>query len=146
MAREIFDEAGVRRVLQDTETIAVLGAHVEGHKAACYVPDYLHRVGGYRVLPVNPRFAGRTLFGSPTVARLDELLEPVDLLDVFRRREHLAAHLAEVLALRPRVVWLQLGIRDDGFAAACVEQGIDVVQDRCTLADHRALGIAPRRR
>lgn len=131
----------MRRVLEASRTVAVLGAHVEPGKPAFYVPDYL-AANGYRVLPVNPGFAGRRLWGEPCRERLADLEGPVDLVDVFRRSEHLPGHLGDILAMEPRpaVVWLQLGIRHDAFAAALIAAGIDVVQDRCTMADHRTLG------
>ena len=141
---ELFGLRGVRPVLESTRTIAVLGAHVDPDRPAHYVPDYLASQG-YRVLPVNPMFAGRTLWGATVRARLDELDEPVSLVDVFRRPEALPAHLDEILGMRPapRVVWFQQGIRNDAVAAALVAAGIRVVQDRCTLADHGALGLPP---
>jgi len=76
---------------------------------------------------------------------LAEIGEPIDLVDVFRRPEHLPGHLDDILAMkpRPRLVWLQLGIRNDAFARTVDSAGIDVVQDRCTLADHRRLGVGP---
>lgn len=136
-----MDDAALARIFEATRTIAVLGAHDEPDKAACYVPQYLHRVG-YRVLGVNPKLAGRQLHGAPVVATLAELSEPVDMVDVFRRSEHLPAHLPELLAMQPRpaVVWLQLGIRHERVAEQLRAAGIEVVQDRCTLAEHRRLG------
>lgn len=135
----------LRAILEQTRTIAVLGAHWESQRAACYVPEYLAGVG-YRVLPVNPAGVGRVGFGAPFVASLAELDEPVDMVDVFRRAELLPGHEAEILAMSPlpAVVWLQLGIRNDAFAARLRAAGITVVQDRCTLAEHRRLGLPPR--
>ncbi len=121
----------------------VLGAHCEPHRPAFYVPDYLHR-HGYRVIPVNPGLAGETLWGGRVCPSLVELGEPIDLVDVFRRPDALDGHLADFLAMRPppRVVWFQLGIRNDRVAARLVAAGIDVVQDRCTMADHRRFRAA----
>lgn len=137
--------ADVREHLASAKTIAVLGAHVDPWKPAFYVPDYLHHMG-YRVLPVNPAFAGRTLFGETVVASLAELAAPVDMIDVFRRPEALPGHLDEILAVapRPRTIWLQLGIAHARFSAALVERGYDVVEDRCTYADHKLFGLGPK--
>lgn len=87
---------------------------------------------GYRILPVNPAFAGQTLFGETVVASLAELPAACDMIDVFRRPEALPAHLDEILALapRPRTIWLQLGITHARFTAALVAAGFDVVEDR----------------
>ncbi len=130
------------RILTDSRTIAVLGAHDDPLRPACYVPDYLY-LQGYRVLPVNPLLVGKSLWGQPVCATLAELREPVDIVDVFRRPEYLPDHLADILAMQPRpaVVWLQLGIRHDAFALRLQAAGITVVQDRCTLADHRRFGL-----
>ena len=128
----------LREILTRTSTIAVLGAHAERQRAAFYVPDYLYEQG-YRVLPINPNLVGTTLWGQPVRATLAELGERVDMIDVFRRADHLPAHLDDMIAARPDVVWMQLGVRHEGVAAQLRAAGIDVVQDRCTLADHRRL-------
>src|SRR5262245_22886956 len=139
---ELETEGQIREALQRARTIAVLGAHWEPSRAAFYVPDYLHGQG-YRILPVNPALAGRTLWDEPVRATLAELGGPIDIVAVFRRPELLPGHLADILAMKPlpRLVWLQLGIRSDAFTRDLVAAGIDVVQDRCTLADHQRLGI-----
>ena len=130
----------LRRILQQTRTVAVLGAHPQRHRAAFYVPEHLYSVG-YRIYPVNPMKLGETLWGQPVRAALTELPEPIDMVDVFRRSTALAGHLDEILAMAPlpRVVWLQLGIRDDDFTQQLMDAGIEVVEDRCTLAEHRRL-------
>ena len=135
----------IRERLANARTIAILGAHHERHRAAFYVPDYLREVG-YRVLPVNPHLAGRELFGARVVPTLADLPEPVDLIDVFRRPSALPEHLREILALpwRPRTVWLQLGVVNAAFTRTLVDAGYDVVEDRCTLADHRLFGLPVR--
>ncbi len=142
--RELTATDDVRRVLEEARTVAVLGAHIEPAKPAHYVPDYLH-TQGYRILPVNPVFAGRTLWGEPARSTLAELAEPVDVVDVFRRSDKVPGHVADVLAMepRPKVVWLQLGVRNAAAARELLAAGIDVVQDRCMLADHRRFGLGP---
>ena len=135
-----MDLARVRTILETSPTVAVLGIHTDTFKPAYYVPEYMHE-HGYRILGVNPAFAGRELFGEPVVANLAELHEKVDVVDVFRRPAALAEHLDELLALHPPVVWLQLGIRNDGFARQLEAAGIEVVQSRCMLADHRNMQL-----
>lgn len=134
----------IRRILEETRTIAVLGASDRRDRAGFFVGEYLRRVG-YRVFPVNPLHVGQVLFGQPVVARLANLPDPVDMIDVFRRPDALPAHVDEILALawKPRVVWFQLGVRNDAAAKRLVRAGIDVVQDRCALAEHRALKLGP---
>jgi predicted CoA-binding protein len=138
------DDARLRTILETSPTVAVLGIHDDDARAAYYVPEYLHE-HGYRVLGVNPRLAGRALFGAPVVSTLAELREPVDLVDVFRRSDWLPQHQADLIAARPHVVWMQLGVRHDAVARALEAAGIEVVMDRCTMAEHRRLRLgAPR--
>jgi predicted CoA-binding protein len=137
-------DAQLREILSSSPTIAVLGIHHEPEKAAYYVPEYLHDEG-YRIIGVNPQLAGKTLFGEPVRSTLAEIREHVDLVDVFRRSDAVAGHVEDILAMqpRPKVVWLQLGIRNDEAAKILEEAGILVVQNRCTLADHQRLGLGP---
>lgn len=130
----------VTSILANARTIAVLGASTHTHRAGYYVPAYLAEQG-YRILPVNPNHVGETLFGEIVRASLAELKTPIDIVDVFRRPDTLPDHLDELLAMSPRpaVVWFQLGITHDGVANELRAAGIRVVQDRCTLADHRRL-------
>jgi predicted CoA-binding protein len=139
---ELHTDAQIAEALRSARVVAVLGAHDEPSRAAFYVPQYLHGQG-YRILPVNPQLAGRSLWGEPVRSSLADVAEPVDIVDVFRRPDLLSGHLAEILAMapRPRLVWLQQGIRNDAFARALQAEGIDVVQDRCALVDHRRLAV-----
>lgn len=140
----VTDATAVHAILAEARTLAILGAHRSRVRAGFYVPEYLQEQG-YRVLPVNPKLVGQTLWGETVHATLAELDTPVDIVDVFRRRDHLAAHVPDILAMspRPRVIWFQLGVRNDAVARELSEAGLDVVQDRCTLADHRHLGVGP---
>ncbi len=142
-----INDARLREILSGSPTVAVLGIHREPEKAAFYVPEYLHDEG-YHVIGVNPEFTDETLFGEKVRATLREIAEPIDLVDVFRKPEHIPAHLDDILAMkpRPRVVWFQLGIKNDDAAKVLEEAGITVVQNRCTLADHQRLGLgAPKK-
>ena len=140
-----MDEARIRTILSTSPTVVVIGIRDDPSAAGFYVPEYLHDVG-YRVLGVNPRLAGQTLFGEPVRASLGEVTEPYDLVDVFRRADQLPLHVDELIAAHPKVVWFQLGIRNDDVASQLEAAGIEVVQDRCTLADHRRMRLgAPQR-
>jgi uncharacterized protein len=141
-------DAQLREILSTSPTIAVLGVHSEPEKAAYYVPEYLHDEG-YRIIGVNPVFAGEELFGQKVVPTLAEIAEPIDLVDVFRPAARIPDHVEDILAMnpRPRVVWFQLGIKNDDAARILQASGILVVQNRCTLADHQRLGLgAPARK
>ncbi len=136
----IEDDDGLRRILIEARTVAVLGAKADEGEPACYVPAYL-AAQGYRVLPVNPRLDGRIVHGVRAVNHLGLLDEPVDVLEVFRAPRHLPGHAEEILAMRipPPVVWLQLGIRNAAVAERLARAGMRVVQDRCMMPDHRRL-------
>jgi predicted CoA-binding protein len=137
-----INDARIREILTTSPTIAVLGLHWEPEKAAFYVPEYLHDEG-YRIIGVNPRFAGQEIFGEKVRLTLAEIGEPVDLVNVFRRAEMIPGHVEDILAMkpRPRVVWFQLGIKHEESARILQAAGITVVQNRCTLADHQRLGL-----
>lgn len=134
--------ADVLRVLTENRVIAVVGFHHDPMKPAHYVPEYLYRQG-YTIIPVNPALAarGESFFGHKAVSTLTEITTPVDIVEIFRRSDRVRDHLADILSMSPlpRVVWMQQGIRDEATARALSERGIDVIQDRCMLADHRAL-------
>src|SRR5690349_4898103 len=143
-----INDARLREILTGSPTVAVLGIHREPEKAAFYVPEYL-RDEGYRVIGVNPRFANETILGEPVRAKLTEIQEPIDIVDVFRRPDAIPDHVADILAMppRPRFVWFQLGIKNDDAARQLEDAGITVIQNRCTLADHQRLGLGkPERR
>ena len=134
----IEDDPTLLNILESTRRIAVLGIKQGAADDAYRVPAYLQSQG-YEVFGVNPKLD--RVLGERCVAGLAELDRPVDLLNVFRASEHITGHVEEVLAmaLRPRTVWLQLGIRDDSSAARLEAAGIRVVQDRCILVEHRRL-------
>jgi len=136
------NDTKIREILTSSPTIAVLGIHEEPEKAAFYVPEYLHDEG-FRIIGVNPTFVGKELFGEKVRATLAEINEPVDMVDVFRRSELIGEHVEDILAMKPRpkVVWLQLGVKNDDAAKILEAAGITVIQNRCTLADHQRLGL-----
>jgi predicted CoA-binding protein len=134
----LTDDASLRRLLEQTPRIAVLGIKAGESDDAYRVPEYMQRAG-YRILPVSPKL--ESVLGERCVRSLAELAEPAELIDVFRAPAHIPAHTDEILALpwRPRGVWLQQGIRDDASAARLEAAGIQVVQDKCLMVEHRRL-------
>jgi uncharacterized protein len=131
-------DSELRELLRSVHRIAVVGIKADPREDAQRVPRYM-QAHGYRILPVSPKCS--EVLGEPCVARLAELREPVDLVNLFRAPAHIAAHTDEILALAslPRAVWLQLGIRDDASAARLAQAGIGVVQDLCLMVEHRRL-------
>lgn len=137
----VDDVEGLRKLLSETRRIAVLGIRSElyADRPAHFVPAYLARAG-FEVIPVPVYEPEVTkILGQPVYRRLIDVPGEIDLVDVFRRSEHLAGHLDDLLAKRPRAVWLQAGIYNDEFAERLARAGIKVVQDRCLMVDHRRL-------
>ena len=137
----VEDTEGIRALLRESRSIAVLGIKTEAqpHAAAFYVPEYLQRAG-IEVVPVPVYFPEAThILGEPVYRRVRDVPGPIDLVDVFRRSQDVGPHLDDLLAARPRAVWLQLGIRDDASAERLAAAGIRVVQDRCLMVEHRRL-------
>jgi uncharacterized protein len=135
----IDDTAGIDRLLEATRRVAVLGIKTEAQagQPAFDVAQYLD-AHGLEVIPVPVYYPDvKTILGKVVYRRLTDVPGEVDLVDVFRRPQDLEGHLEDILAKHPRAVWLQLGIRNDEFARRLAAAGIDVVQDRCLMVDHR---------
>lgn len=128
----------IASILEQARTIAVLGASPEPWRPSFGVMAYLKRAG-YRVIPVNPYAVGQCVHGEPFRACLKDILEPVDVVDVFRRPEFLGEIVEDVIAVQAPVLWLQLGIRNDEAAARAEAAGIAVVQSRCISVEHSRL-------
>lgn len=131
----------IRSMLTIARTIAVLGIKTEAQasQAAYYVPKYLQDAG-YEIVPVPVYFPETTeILGQAVYRKLVDIPGEVDLVNVFRRPEDIAQHVDDMLAKKPRAVWFQLGIRNDEAARKLAAAGIQVVQDRCIMVDHRAL-------
>jgi hypothetical protein len=131
----------LRRLLTITRTIAVLGIKTEEQsgQAAYYVPKYLQDAG-YEIVPVPVYFPEATqILGRMVYRKLVDIPGDVDLINVFRRPADIPQHVDDILAKKPRAVWFQLGIRNDEAALRLAEAGIQVVQDRCIMVDHREL-------
>lgn len=132
-------EEAVRDLVKRLRRVAVLGIKTEeqSDQPAFYVPEYLHSVG-LEVVPVPVYYPEvKEILGSPVYRRLVDIPGELDLVDVFRRPKDLEAHMDDILAKKPKAVWLQAGIRNDALADRLAAAGIDVVQDRCLMVDHR---------
>ncbi|MDB5927388.1 MAG: O-acetylhomoserine sulfhydrylase [Betaproteobacteria bacterium] len=140
----IKDEAGMRDVLEQTRTIAVVGIKTEAQagQPAFYVPQYLE-TAGFKVIPVPVYYPDVTeILGHRVYRKLTDIPGDVDLVNVFRRSEDVPQHLDDILAKKPKAVWMQLGIRNDEVAKKLAQAGIKVVQNRCLMVDHRKFGRA----
>ncbi len=138
----IRDEEGIREVVRTSKRVAVLGIKTEQQSGqpAFYVPQYLAQAG-VDVVPVPVYYPDVThILGRPVFRRLVDIPGEVDLVDVFRRPQDIDQHLEDILAKKPRAVWFQSGIRNDAAAERLAKAGIQVVQDRCLMVDHRRYG------
>lgn len=138
----LTDSAQIAQLLKETKTIAVLGIKPESHSGqpAFYVPAYMQREG-YEVIPVPVYYPEVTeILGKPVYRKLVDVPGEIDLLNVFRRPNDIPQHVGDILATRPKAVWLQLGIRNDEVAETLAKEGIKVIQDLCLMVEHRNLG------
>jgi predicted CoA-binding protein len=134
---------GIRALLRTSRRIAVLGIKPEsrGDQPAHFVAAYT-KEAGYEVIPVPVYYPEVTeILGEPVYRRLVDVPGSVDIVNVFRRSEHVPPHVDDIIAMRPRAVWLQLGIRNDEAAERLARAGIDVVQDRCLKVELMRMGL-----
>ena len=128
-------------LLNETRTIAVLGIKTEAQagQPAFYVPSYMQNAG-FQIIPVPVYYPDATqILGERVYRTLADIPIDVDLVNVFRRSEEVPPHVEDIMAKKPKAVWLQLGIRNDAAAETLAKAGIKVVQDRCLMVDHRWL-------
>ena len=137
----IEDDAGIRRIIEQSHRIAVLGIKTaDSGQSAYLIPEALQK-SGFEIIPVPVYYPDVTeILGRPVYRTLSAIPGPVDLVDVFRRPKDIPQHLDDIIAKRPRAVWFQLGIRNDEAAEHLAREGIDVVQDRCLMVEARRIG------
>jgi hypothetical protein len=131
----------IKDLLADTKRIAVLGIKTEAQsfQPAFYVPQYMANAG-FEIIPVPVYYPEATeILGQKVYRSLVEIPEDIDLVNVFRRSADVAQHTEDILAKKPKAVWLQSGIRNDAVAETLAKEGIKVVQDLCLMVEHRAL-------
>ncbi len=131
------DEAELRRVLEGSRNVAVVGLSDKPHRTSHGVARALQGYG-YRIFPVNPNLTGPVL-GEKPYATVEEIPEPVDIVDVFRRSELTPPVARDAVAAGAKVLWLQLGVINEETARYAEEHGLTVVMDRCLKVDHAVL-------
>jgi uncharacterized protein len=138
----VSSEDGIAQIFRDVKRVAVLGMKTEAQSGqpAFYVPEYLHNAG-YEIVPVPVYFPDATqILGKPVFRKVADIPGGVDMVNIFRRPADVPAHVDDIIAAKPKVVWMQSGIRHEESARRLAEAGIRVVQDRCAMVDHRRLG------
>ena len=140
MNHDTYSDDYIRGILNTVKTIAMVGASVTEIRPSYFAFKYLLE-RGYRMIPVNPGHAGAMLLGQRIYARLAEIPEPIDMIDIFRPSQYALGIVQEALALksRPQVIWMQLGIRNDEAAALAEANGMKVVMNRCPKIEYGRL-------
>ena len=140
MSHESYDDTYIRGILNTVKTIAMVGVSPKDSRPSYFAFKYLLE-RGYRMIPVNPGLADKDLLGQKAYARLADIPEPVDMVDIFRASAFVLPIVEEALKMqpRPRVVWMQLGIRNDAAAALAEQNGIKVVMNRCPKIEYGRL-------
>lgn len=136
----------IAQILSESRTIAVVGLSNNPERASHEVAEYLQN-HGYRIVPVNPVYAGQSILGEPCHASLAEAAAalaplPIDIVDCFRKADQILPLAREAIQIRARCLWLQLDIVNDEAAELARAAGLDVVMDLCTKIEHAKLGLA----
>jgi hypothetical protein len=140
MNHDSYPDAYIRGILNTVKTIAMVGISPKDNRPSYFAFKYLLE-RGYNMIPVNPGQAGGEILGRKVYARLADVPEPVDMIDVFRAAQYAPQVVADALALKPRpqVIWMQLGVRNDEAAAAAEAAGLKVVMNRCPKIEYGRL-------
>ena len=135
-----YPDSYIRGILNTVKTIAMVGISPKDNRPSYFAFKYLLE-RGYHMIPVNPGQAGHDILGQKVYAKLADIPEPVDMVDIFRAPQHAPQIVQEALAMnpRPRVVWMQLGIRNDEAAKLAEDNGLKVVMNRCPKIEYGRL-------
>jgi predicted CoA-binding protein len=137
---DAYADTYIRGILNTVKTIAMVGVSPKDNRPSYFAFKYLLE-RGYNMIPVNPGQAGKELLGRKVYARLTDIPEPIDMVDVFRAAQHAGPIIDEALGLKPRpqVIWMQLGVRNDEAAAKAEGGGMKVVMNRCPKIEYGRL-------
>lgn len=140
MKHNAYSDDEIRAVLDEVKTIAMVGASANNVRPSYFVLKYL-LAKDYRVLPVNPGQAGKEILGQRVYGALADIPEALDMVDIFRSSEDAARVVDEALALerRPKIIWMQLGVRNDEAAARAEKAGLRVIMNRCPKIEYGRL-------
>jgi predicted CoA-binding protein len=140
MDHDSYPDSYIRGILNTVKTIAMVGISPKDNRPSYFAFKYLLE-RGYRMIPVNPGQAGHEILGQKVYAKLADIPEPVDMVDIFRAPAYAPAIVEEALALKPRpqVIWMQLGIRNDAAAKRAEDNGLKVVMNRCPKIEYGRL-------
>jgi len=128
----------LRRLLRENHVIAVVGLSADWFRPSYFAAKYLQE-HGYRILPVNPRYAGKSILGERCFAGLREITDKVDVVDVFRKTEDVTPIAEDAIAIGAKVLWQQIGVKNEAAAANARAAGLETVMDRCMKIEHGRL-------
>jgi uncharacterized protein len=140
MNHDGYNDDYIRGIFARVKTIALVGASPRLDRPSNRVMAFLQRKG-FHVIPVNPQALGQTIHGEKVFGSLNDIAEPIDMVDIFRRSEEVAPVVDEAIAKQAKIVWMQLAIRDDKAAAKAEAAGLDVVMNRCPAIEMPRLGL-----
>ncbi len=138
----LTDDAAIKTLLETARTIALVGASDRADRPSYRVMATL-QTHGYRVIPVNPQITGEHLHGEFVFRDLDQLGDPIDIVDIFRRSDAVGPIVDQAIAIGAKAVWMQLGVIDEAAAARAEAAGLQVVMDRCPAIEIPRLQVAP---
>ena len=140
MNHDNYSDAYIRGILLSVRSIAMIGASANKVRPSYFAAKYL-KAKNFKMFPINPGQAGKEVAGALAYASLADLPQPVDMIDIFRKADALPGIVSDIMRMPelPKVVWLQLGIRDDDIAEALEMAGIKVVQNRCPKIEYGRL-------
>ena len=138
MNHDSYSDSYIRGILDSVRTIAIVGASPNNVRPSYFVLKYLLEKG-YRVIPINPGHAGKEFLGQTVYAKLRDVPEPVDMVDIFRGSDYAGPIVEDAIAIGAKVVWMQLGVRNDEAARRAEEAGLKVVMNRCPKIEYGRL-------
>jgi predicted CoA-binding protein len=140
MNHDTYSDSYIRGILNTVKTIAMVGISPKENRPSYFAFKYLLE-RGYHMIPVNPGQAGKDILGQKVYAKLSDISEPVDMVDIFRATEHVLPVVQEALTLKPKpqVIWMQLTVRNDEAAQLAEQAGIKVVMNRCPKIEYGRL-------
>ena len=138
MKHDDYDDKYIISVLNDAKTVAMVGASPNWNRPSYFAMKYMQKKG-FRVIPVNPGVAGQEILGETVMASLDEIDEPIDMVDIFRNSEAAGPITDDAIKAGAKIIWMQLGVQNDNAAKRAEDAGLRVVMNRCPKIEYARL-------
>ena len=138
MDHDSYPDSLIRKILREVKTIAMVGSSANWVRPSYYAMKYLQKKG-FRIIPVNPKAVGTEILGETAYATLADIPHPVDMVQIFRNSEAAGPITDEAIAVHPKIVWMQLGVRNDAAAERAEAAGLTVIMDRCPKIEYGRL-------